>query len=227
MNRRESMLALIAFGVAAAPLRVPSPQAPWCVTSVQPRAARLRARTTGQSPESQSHRPSSPPPDRAATTPPSNSSSSSECHSTHPSHAAPKLLERSSRTASSRTAAASTGAFASNNRPCKLSNARPEIVRASTVARARPSVSSSPRCATVSCRTLRPSRTERTSCQYTCALPSLCRVVCRRYMKRILATLCACGNPLGRHYTRLLTNCAVDQSHATCIATSLQSETAS
>src|SRR3989304_4397266 len=159
--------------------------------------------------------------------PPSNSSSLSECHSTHPSHTAPKLLERSSRTASSRTAAASTGAFDSNKQPCELSPACPEILRASTAARARPSASSSPSCATASCRTLRPRRTERTSCQYTCALPSLCRVVCRRYMKRILATPYACGNPLGRHYTRFLTHRAANRSPMACIQNSLQRETAS
>jgi len=44
----------------------------------------------------------------------SNSSNFSACHSTRESHTAPKFLERSSRTASTRTATASMGVFGSN-----------------------------------------------------------------------------------------------------------------
>jgi hypothetical protein len=86
-------------------------------------------------------------------------------HRVQPRHAAPKLLECSRRTASSRTLTASTGASVSNRWPCERSAMRPAISRASAVASARPSASSSPSCDTVSCVTLRPRRTERTSRQ--------------------------------------------------------------
>jgi hypothetical protein len=130
--------------------------------------------------------------------PPSNSSNFRACHRIHDSHTAPKLLARSRRTASRRTAAASMGVFASNRLPWQF--ARPEILRASTAARARPSASSSPSCATVSCTTLRPRRTERTSRQYTCVLPSFFRVVCRRYMRSHSQHLAIRSQQEGRHY---------------------------
>src|SRR6266511_6158969 len=46
----------------------------------------------------------------------------------------------------------------------------------------RPSASSSPRWATVSCRTFVPTRTERTSRQYVWVLQFLVTVECRRYI---------------------------------------------
>jgi hypothetical protein len=58
----------------------------------------------------------------------------------------------------------------------------PVIARASALARARPSASSSPRWETVCWTTVRPMRTERTSRRYVWPLPSFPRVVWRKYI---------------------------------------------
>src|SRR2546425_5416381 len=62
----------------------------------------------------------------------------------------------------------------------------PVIARASALARARPSGSSSPRWATVCWMTLRPTRTERTRRQYRWTLPSFRSVVWRRYITQLI-----------------------------------------
>src|SRR4029077_7826256 len=92
-----------------------------------------------------------------------NSSSPSARHNNHPSHTEPKLRQRSRLISSSLTASAFAGSPPSNN--CLCSSSRPLILRASALARARPSPSSSPSWATVSCTTLPPCLTERTNCQ--------------------------------------------------------------
>src|SRR3989442_6119938 len=62
----------------------------------------------------------------------------------------------------------------------------PAAARASALARARPSGSSSPRWATVCWMTLRPTRTERTRRQYRWTLPSFRSVVWRRYITQLI-----------------------------------------
>jgi hypothetical protein len=93
------------------------------------------------------------------------SSSFNARHKIQPNHTAPKLRDRSSRIPSSLTATEPVGLRSSNNCPCESSCARPVILRASASARARPSASNSPNCATFCCTTLRPRLTERTNCQ--------------------------------------------------------------
>src|SRR6266446_9227189 len=67
---------------------------------------------------------------------------------------------------------------ASNRSRC---TPRPVIRWAKARAFARPWASNSPRCATVSCTTRPPRRTERTRRQYVCALRPFRRTACRRY----------------------------------------------
>src|SRR5437764_4330001 len=113
------------------------------------------------------------------------SSSRSARHSVHPSQTSPNARVRSTRSPLSRTATVcSPVAVSSNSSCCSLP---PVICCASSLARARPSPSSSPRCATVSCTTFRPCRTERTNRQYRCARPPFRTTVCRRYTPHHLA----------------------------------------
>src|SRR6266496_90616 len=135
---------------------------------------------------------------------PDTSSSFNARHKNHPSHTAPKLRERSSRTRSSLTATEPLGSLRSKSCPCQDSDLRPAILRASASARARPSASSSPSCATVCCTTLRPHLTERTNCQYTWLLPSLRRRVCRKYTHAHSHDTPIPDKILGRHYMRVL-----------------------
>src|SRR5512145_1127986 len=135
---------------------------------------------------------------------PHSSSSFNARHKIHPSHTAPKLRERSSRTPSSLTATEPTGLVPSKSSACQHSDPRPVMLRANASARSRPSASSSPNCATVCCTTLRPRLTERTSRQYTWLLPSLNRLVCRRYTHAQSHAVLTVDKILGRHYMRFL-----------------------
>src|SRR6266545_2932473 len=135
---------------------------------------------------------------------PNTSSSFNARHKNHPSHTAPKLRERSSRTQSSLMATEPLGSPRSKSCPCKSSHSRPAILRASASARARPSPSNSPSCATVCCTTVRPRLTERTNCQYTWLLPSLRRRVCRKYTHAHSHDTPIADKTLGRHYIRFL-----------------------
>src|SRR5262249_24757769 len=67
-----------------------------------------------------------------------------------------------------------------------------------------------PSCATVCCTTLRPQRTKRTSRQYTCVLPSLRRVVCRRYTLAKSHSPASADKILSRHYIHFSPDCSCD-----------------
>src|SRR2546425_752612 len=113
-------------------------------------------------------------------------STSSRCsarQSVQPSQTSPKRRPRSSRIRLSRTGMASSATPGSKRSDCSRS---PVIARASALARARPSGSSSPRWATVCWMTLRPTRTERTRRQYRWTLPSFRSVVWRRYITQLI-----------------------------------------
>ena len=93
-------------------------------------------------------------------------------------------------------------------------SARPVISCARSWARARPSPSSSPRCAAVSCTTFPPRRTERTSRQYVCARPPFRTTVCRRYTpphpaRPLSPERLRFARPRGWHYTPI--SCPRDQ----------------
>ncbi len=74
-----------------------------------------------------------------------------ECHNGPPSYTVKKLRERSSLIPSSFTTKASPGLAGSNSSPCKDPLACAQILRASSLARARPCSSNSPNCDKVSC----------------------------------------------------------------------------
>src|SRR5438552_2060816 len=129
------------------------------------------------------------------------SSSRSARHSVHPSQTSPNERVRSTRSPVSRTAMVwSPVAVSSNSSCCSLP---PVICCASSLARARPSPSSSPRCATVSCTTFRPCRTERTNRQYRCARPPFRTTVCRRYTPPHLALVAIATTRAPRKARRL------------------------
>src|SRR5437879_3132564 len=129
------------------------------------------------------------------------SSSRSDRHSVHPSQTSPNARVRSTRSPLSRTATVcSPVAVSSNSSCCSLP---PVICCASSLARARPSPSSSPRCATVSCTTFRPCRTERTNRQYRCARPPFRTTVCRRYTPPHLALVAIATTRAPRKARRL------------------------
>lgn len=104
---------------------------------------------------------------------------SSARHSVHPSQTSPNERVRSTRSPLSRTATVCSPVAVSSNSSCR--SLPPVICCASSLARARPSPSSSPSCATVSWTTFRPCRTERTSRQYRCTRPPFRTTVCRKY----------------------------------------------
>lgn len=102
----------------------------------------------------------------------SNSSSLSAHHSNLPSQTAPNARERFRQTLLSCIGTDSHARSLSNKHCCESVHAPAVIVCASALVFVRPRLSNSPSFATVCCTTLRPWRTEQTSRQYTCVLPS-------------------------------------------------------